>query len=490
MPNTIRIKRRAAGGGSGAPASMANAELAFNEASDTLYYGKGTGGANGTATSAEPIGGKGAFVDRTSTQSIAGTKTFNDAASFASGLAVLGGALSLSNASMTFGGTSTVTVPTPTANGHAATKAYVDDNAVLKTGAQSVAGIKTFTNRIEGTNGLKIGTSGTYPGSAGQAVVEALVIDGGSVTLLNSATISVPTPTADGHAANKGYVDAVARGLDWKQSVKVSTAANITLSGSPQTIDSVQVVTGDRVLVKSQTAAAENGIYVVAAGAWTRATDFDATGGPGGTQSATAGATVFVSEGTTLGNSSWTVTTNDPITLGTTGITWAQVSGGGSDDTGKNVGDEGIGIFTGKVGNELEMRKLTVDTTSGLAIDAPGALNGSVRISVGTIPLANGGLGTAANSADGLPLITGGTCTFVTRVATGRGGTNNDLSTAADGEIAVTETNAGQKRIATTSFGGSVGVLKRTSLGGGAYGYSVDTATYLTDASTIDGGSF
>ena len=409
MPNTIRIKRRANGGGAGAPSPMANAELAFNEQTDILYYGEGTGGANGTATTALPIGGSGAFVDRTSTQSIAGTKTFNDAASFASGLAVLGGALSLTNASMTYGGTSTVTVP---------------------------------------------------------------------------------TPTADGHAANKGYVDAVARGLDWKQSVKVSTAANITLSGSPQTIDSVQVVTGDRVLVKSQTAAAENGIYVVAAGAWTRATDFDATGGPGGTQSATAGATVFVSEGTTLGNSSWTVTTNDPITLGTTGITWAQVSGGGGEDTGKNIGDEGIGIFTGKVGNELEMRKLTVDTTSGLAIDAPGALNGSVRISVGTIPLANGGLGTAANRADGLPLITGGTCTFVTRVATGRGGTNNDLSTAADGEIAVTETNAGQKRIATTSFGGSVGVLKRTSLGGGAYGYSVDTATYLTDASTIDGGSF
>lgn len=64
MTNTIRIKRRAAGGSSGAPASLENAELAFNEQDDTLYYGKGTGGAGGTATQVIAIGGSGAFQPR------------------------------------------------------------------------------------------------------------------------------------------------------------------------------------------------------------------------------------------------------------------------------------------------------------------------------------------------------------------------------------------------------------------------------------------
>ena len=64
MANTVRIKRRAAGGASGAPASLQNAELAFNEQDDTLYYGKGTGGAGGTATTVIAIGGSGAFQPR------------------------------------------------------------------------------------------------------------------------------------------------------------------------------------------------------------------------------------------------------------------------------------------------------------------------------------------------------------------------------------------------------------------------------------------
>ena len=77
MANTLRIKRRAAGGAAGAPASLANAELAFNEQDNTLYYGTGTGGAGGTATSVIAIGGSGAFVATTGTQTIAGAKTFS-----------------------------------------------------------------------------------------------------------------------------------------------------------------------------------------------------------------------------------------------------------------------------------------------------------------------------------------------------------------------------------------------------------------------------
>lgn len=75
MPNTVRIKRRTSGG-AGAPSSLENAELAFNEVDNTLYYGEGTGGAGGSASSILAIAGDGAFVNKTGTQTISGDKTF------------------------------------------------------------------------------------------------------------------------------------------------------------------------------------------------------------------------------------------------------------------------------------------------------------------------------------------------------------------------------------------------------------------------------
>jgi len=75
MANTLRIKRRLAGGAAGSPSTLANAELAFNEQDSTLYYGVGTGGAGGSATSILSIAGPGAFVSLNGNQTITGTKT-------------------------------------------------------------------------------------------------------------------------------------------------------------------------------------------------------------------------------------------------------------------------------------------------------------------------------------------------------------------------------------------------------------------------------
>lgn len=83
MANTIRIKRRASGN-AGAPTSLENAELAYNEVDDVLYYGKGTGGAGGTATTVEAIGGAGAYVGLSGTQTITGSKTFSGAVALGS----------------------------------------------------------------------------------------------------------------------------------------------------------------------------------------------------------------------------------------------------------------------------------------------------------------------------------------------------------------------------------------------------------------------
>lgn len=121
-------------------------------------------------------------------------------------------------------------------------------------------------------------------------------------------------------AADKSVFDTVVRGM--KQPVRVATTANITLSGSPQTIDGVSVTLTERVLVKNQSTGSDNGIYVVSPGAWSRAVDFNAS-----TQ-IRGGTMIPVSEGTTNGDRVATLTTNDPITLGTTALAFTMSSAG------------------------------------------------------------------------------------------------------------------------------------------------------------------
>jgi hypothetical protein len=123
------------------------------------------------------------------------------------------------------------------------------------------------------------------------------------------------------HAATKQYVDNTAAGLDIKPSVKCATTANIALTAE-QTLDGV-LTSNSRVLVKNQTTPAQNGIYVTAAGAWTRASDMDAW-------SEVPGSSVWVEQGTTLGDTAWVCTADQGGTIGTTAITWAQFGGTGA----------------------------------------------------------------------------------------------------------------------------------------------------------------
>ncbi|SDS38928.1 phage tail protein [Pseudomonas prosekii] len=109
--------------------------------------------------------------------------------------------------------------------------------------------------------------------------------------------------------------------LDSKQSVRVATTANITLAG-PQTIDGIAVVAGDRVLVKNQTAAKDNGIYVAAVAAWVRAKDADVSA------DVTSGLIVSVEQGATLADTRWQLITDGAIVLGTTALTFQNVTQG------------------------------------------------------------------------------------------------------------------------------------------------------------------
>jgi hypothetical protein len=90
-----------------------------------------------------------------------------------------------------------------------------------------------------------------------------------------SKVINVPTPSAAGDAVPKSYVDSAVEGLAWKDSARVSTQGNINLASPGAAIDGITMTSQDRVLVRSQTAPAENGIYIWngAATAMTRSLD-------------------------------------------------------------------------------------------------------------------------------------------------------------------------------------------------------------------------
>ncbi|WP_330206344.1 phage tail-collar fiber domain-containing protein [Pseudomonas sp. AM14(2022)] len=108
--------------------------------------------------------------------------------------------------------------------------------------------------------------------------------------------------------------------LDGKQSVRVAASTNIVLNGAQQ-IDGVAVVAGDRVLLANQTLVKDNGLWIVANGDWVRATDANTSA------KVTPGLTVMVEEGTANGDSLWHLTTNAPITLGTTALTFKMLAG-------------------------------------------------------------------------------------------------------------------------------------------------------------------
>lgn len=137
---------------------------------------------------------------------------------------------------------------------------------------------------------------------------------GGAVTTIPNDNVAfVAISSTVGIVSGAG---SSAKALSWKNPCRVATTANITLSGE-QTIDGLNVVAGDRVLVKDQTIATQNGIYVCAVGAWSRSSDADAA-------SDLEGAAVVVQQGTSNADTTW-VQTTDAITLGVSNIVWSQL---------------------------------------------------------------------------------------------------------------------------------------------------------------------
>ena len=220
MANTIRIKRRASGGAAGAPASLENAELAYNEVDDVLYYGKGTGGAGGTATSVEAVAGAGAYLTLSGVQTVTGNKTF-------SGL---------------------VLVPTPTANTHAATKAYVDG---------AVSGVTLGNTAVAAGSYGGAGTVGTFTVQAD-----------GRLTAAGNTAISITASQVSDRATNlvtglTGTANQVAVSNSGVGAVTISLPADVTISNT-LTITGDLVVNGNTTTLNTATLTVEDKNIVLA----------------------------------------------------------------------------------------------------------------------------------------------------------------------------------------------------------------------------------
>jgi hypothetical protein len=303
-------------------------------------------------------------------------------------------------------------------------------------------------------------------------------LDGVSITnsTINSTTIgqTVPAvaqfttassqnqPVGNNDLTTKLYVDSLALGISWKQPVNAGTTANITLSGA-QTIDTVAVVAGDRVLVKNQTAQADNGIYVAAAGAWSRSPDAD-------TYDEMISALVFVESGGQAGGAYYC-----PIqpggTLGVTAITWNNFSVGGVYFAGTGLNLSGGDTFNisnttvaaGGYGAASAVPTFTVNAQGQLtaAADANIAI-AATQITSGTIDSAR--LSGTYSGITGVGTLTDLT---VSNVITG--------SISGNAATATTATSATSATTATNIAGGATGSVP--------YQSAASTTTFLAAGS-------
>ena len=394
MANTVRIKRST---GSSAPTSLANAELAFAEGSKKLFIGIGTGGAGGSATTIEAIAGSGSFFDKDTVRAAN---------------SVLSGPTTGSDAAPTFRALVAADIPSL-----AHTK--ISD---FDTGVQA--------NRLD-----------------------QMAAPTGSVSLNSQTITNLSDPVNASDAATKSFVEATSQGLDVKDSCVAATTANITIStalNNGDTLDGVTLSTNDRVLVKNQSTASENGIYVVGSSP-ARADDLAAGADA-------AGFFTFVEQGTVNADNGFVCTSNKgSAVVGTNNLTIAQFSGAGQITAGDGLD---------KSGNTLSV---DLKANGGLVIESTEiAIDLAASSITGTLPVSK--LTSVTSTATELNVLDGITST------------TTELNLMDGGTAATSTTLAAADRFVCND----AGTMKQVALS--------DLVTFLEDESAssfnIDGGSY
>ena len=258
----------------------------------------------------------------------------------------------------------------------------------------TIGGAGAFFNKTD-TRTANTVLSGPTTGSAAAPTFRALVAadllklneftaPDGSVSLNSQKITNLATPTADGDAASKSYVDGVSQGLDVKDSCVAATTANITIStalNNGDTLDGVSLSTNDRVLVKDQSTASENGIYIVGSSP-ARADDLAAGADA-------AGMFTFIEQGTVNADNGFVCTSNKgSAVVGTNNLTYVQFSGAGQITAGDGLD---------KSGNTLSV---DLKSNGGLVIESTEiAVDLAASSITGTLAIGDGGTGATSASA-------------------------------------------------------------------------------------------
>jgi len=258
----------------------------------------------------------------------------------------------------------------------------------------TVGGAGAFFNKTD-TRTANTVLSGPTSGSAAAPTFRALVAadllklneftaPDGSVSLNSQKITNLATPTADGDAASKSYVDGVSQGLDVKDSCVAATTGNITIStalNNGDTLDGVSLSTNDRVLVKDQSTASENGIYIVGSSP-ARADDLAAGADA-------AGMFTFVEQGTVNADNGFVCTSNKgSAVVGTNNLAFAQFSGAGQITAG-----DGLDKSANTLSVDLKSNGGIVIESTEMAVDL------SASSITGTLAVGDGGTGATSASA-------------------------------------------------------------------------------------------
>lgn len=384
-----------------ANAGGANTQVQFNDSgsfggSSSFTFNKTTGAltVSGNVSTGNISGALGNFTTVTGTLTTSAQPNITSVGTLTS-LAVTGNAsagnLSATNGAFTtVGGTlTTAAQPNVTSLG---TLSSLDVTGNVTTSANLV------TDLIVGkTSGVSIAATGSDQN------IELKPTGVGIIDAWGARVGNVATPTASSDAATKQYVDEIAQGLDPKASVALATAsalpsytydngasgvgATITADANGAlSVDGSTPSQGDRILVKNESGANApyNGIYVVTtvgdagtAFVLTRATDFD-NGSPSGE---IPGAFVFIEQGSTYADTGWVCTTDSPVTVGTTDITFTQFSGAGTYTA-------GTGLTLN--GTEFSISNTTVtaqaygsgDAVATFTVNAQGQLTAAANVAI------------------------------------------------------------------------------------------------------------